>query len=1272
MKKIFSFTLILAMLIGLWSFAPVQAEFSVSPMDDELESKAVLTFPIDQLITESVMIEGESYTRVILPEMQNDVISGSPALPVETLFFAVPIGADIALEVIPGAFDRIALESPVIPAPSFADPDFDFQKDPYEQIPVNKQAFYQLDPEIYQNTSPYPEALARLTSDGMFRNQRIVSVSVYPIQYDPGMQQLLAFHEIKVRLSFTGFDLRSDFEIGFDHEDIEDIYRNMLVNYEQGLHWRAIDSSQALAQSGFVEDTNPEWAPSKNSWRIEVSETGMQRISYEMLSSAGGLPSNADPRNFQIFNNGEAIPCLVSGEADGNFDVNDSIDFYGVKLLNKYSNKNIYWLTLQDTPGTRMTSKSVVPGSATLDTTTQLTRRFEQNLSYKSMLPGDDLLDRFIWRDLYAYPGYPSTWSTTLNLPNVTADAAASVLIKFFGMSSNSTVNPDHIVEVSINGSNLGTVRWDGQFPYLANLAIPAIVLNPGTNTITFSMNAGHGVNDFVNLDWFEINYIANNTAVSDQALLRNSSSGYWQYQVPGFTGSTLTGFDVSQPNNPIQLTGISVTEDSGLYQATFQDFCPIEVEYRLQTETQYHQPAVFRDNYSTLRSATNGADYIVISHANFIGAAQTLADYRQSKGLRTAVVDVQDIYDEFSYGQIRPIAIRDFLRFTYQNWAQPAPSYVVLVGDANYDPNHYLSTSGPSWVPSYLGSIDPIMNEVATDNHFVNIVGIDKMPDMMLGRLPVSTLTEAQQVVSKIINYETQPLEGDWHKNWLFISDNADSAGNFPVLSDAMLASYKPNNYSVQKAYLGIDGDAAALRPIITAALNGGDSNNVGVSLVNFFGHGNELQWAHENLLNASTVRTLTNASKLPFVVAMDCLDSNFLHPTNNLTSIGETFLLHPSGGGIAVYGATGQSVATGHESLDRGLLRALFLSGSKALGQAVISSKLNLWAMGNYLELMDTYVFLGDPATVLVRELYAVNDLYSTDVDQTLTVPVSKGVIINDLNPQNLPDISATMVGALSPSNAGKLTFKSDGSLTFIPAQSYEGTATFTYQLESSMGVVSNRATVFLAVYPPNNIPTDIILYSDPLYENYPIGTRAGRFMTVDEDPNDYYTYELVPGTGSEDNDSFTVDGDQLLSAEVFDFEEKNQYNIRVRSTDHKGGRVEKEFIIDILDLNDFPFPQDDYLFGVPNVPTVIPFVVLLANDHDDDGDELTIVDVYFPVNGTVEIVGENVIFTPDPDFLGLATFYYVVSDGMFTNNGKVTVDYRYRLFLPLVSLE
>lgn len=1272
MKKIFSFTLILAMLIGLQSFAPVQAELSASPMNDELESKAVLTFPIDQLMTKSIILEGESYTRVILPEMQNDGLSGSPSLPVETLFFAVPIGSDIVLEVTPGAFEEIALDSPVIPAPSFADPDFDVHNDPNVQIPVTKHAFYQPEPEIYQNTAPYPASSAFISNDGMFRNQRIVTVSVYPIQYDPGKQQLLAFHEIEVRLTFSNSELSSDFEIRLDSEGFEEIYRTMLVNYDQGLRWRAAENAQAFARNGIEKVANPEWSPAQNSWRIEVSETGIQRISYEMLSSAGGLPSNADPRNFQIFNNGEAIPCLISGEADGSFDVTDSIDFYGVKLLNKYSNKNVYWLTLQDTPGTRMTNKSVAPGSYTPKTTTQLTKRFEQNLSYKSMLPGDDSLDRFIWRDLYVLPGNPSSWSTTMSLPNLSADLAASVLIKFFGMSSNNSVNPDHIVDVLINGNNIGTVRWDGQIPYLADLTIPAGVLISGTNTITFNMNGEHGVYDFVCLDWFEINYTANIAAVSDKFLLKNSRSGYWRYQIPGFTSPSLTGFDVSQPQNPILLTGISVTEFSGLYQASFQDFCPNEVDYHLQTEAQYLQPTIIHDNYSTLRSTNNGADYIVISHASFISAAQTLADYRQSEGLRTAVVDVQDIYDEFSYGQTRAIAIRDFLRFTYQNWIQPAPSYVVLVGDANYDPNHYINTSAPSWIPSYLGSVDPIMNEVAADNHFVSIVGIDKMPDMMLGRLPVNSLVEAQQVVSKIINYETQSVEGDWQKNWLFVSDNADDAGNFPALSDAMLASYKPSNYNVQKAFLGIDGDAAALRPIITAAINGGDTNNAGVSLVNFFGHGNELQWAHENLLYVSTVRTLTNASKLPFIVAMDCLDSNFLHPTSNLTSLGETFLLNPSGGGIAVYGAAGQSVATGHEWLDRGLLRSLFHNGSKTLGQAVITSKLSLWAMGNYLELMDTYVYLGDPATVLTRELYAVNDRYATDVDQTLTVPASNGVMVNDLNPQELPGVSAMMVSALSPSNAGTLTFDPDGSFAFVPTQGYKGTATFTYHLLSSTGIASNQATVYLVVSPPNHIPTDIIFYSDPLYENYPIGTSAGRFMTVDEDPNDYYTYELVPGAGSEDNNSFTLDGDQLLSAEVFDYEAKNQYKIRVRSTDHKDGWVEKAFVIEILDINDFPFPQDDYLFGIPNVPTEIPFSMLLANDHDDDGDELTIVDVYLPVNGTVEIEGENVIFTPDPDFLGLASFYYEVSDGMFTNSGKVIVDYLYRLFLPMIFLD
>ena len=86
------------------------------------------------------------------------------------------------------------------------------------------------------------------------------------------------------------------------------------------------------------------------------------------------------------------------------------------------------------------------------------------------------------------------------------------------------------------------------------------------------------------------------------------------------------------------------------------------------------------------------------------------------------------------------------------------------------------------------------------------------------------------------------------------------------------------------------------------------------------------------ENLLNASTVRTLTNASKLPFVV-YGLPGLKFSSSTNNLTSIGETFLLHPSGGGIAVYGATGQSVATGHESRSRAYCEHCFLVVAKRL---------------------------------------------------------------------------------------------------------------------------------------------------------------------------------------------------------------------------------------------------------------------------------------------------------------------------------------------------
>jgi hypothetical protein len=102
-------------------------------------------------------------------------------------------------------------------------------------------------------------------------------------------------------------------------------------------------------------------------------------------------------------------------------------------------------------------------------------------------------------------------------------------------------------------------------------------------------------------------------------------------------------------------------------------------------------------DTPSALATTSHQADYLVISHANFLAAAQPLEALREANGLETELFDLQDIYDEFSYGIIDPAAIRSFIAYAYAQWQAPAPNYVLLVGDGTYDPkNHENTRTGP------------------------------------------------------------------------------------------------------------------------------------------------------------------------------------------------------------------------------------------------------------------------------------------------------------------------------------------------------------------------------------------------------------------------------------------------------------------------------------------------------------------------------------------------------------------------------------------------
>jgi hypothetical protein len=196
------------------------------------------------------------------------------------------------------------------------------------------------------------------------------------------------------------------------------------------------------------------------------------------------------------------------------------------------------------------------------------------------------------------------------------------------------------------------------------------------------------------------------------------------------------------------------------------------------------------------------------------------------------------------------------------------------------------------------------------------------------------------------------------------------------------------------------------------------------------------------------------------------------------------------------------------------------------------------------------------------------AVNDTYTINEDQLLSRNAGQGVLKNDSDPDGDP---ITAILKDNPSH-GTLNLNSNGSFTYTPAQDYNGSDSFTYNAYDGM-YKSHTATVNNTINPINDTPTDIALSANTIAENLPINTVVGTLSTTDPDVGDTFIYTLVSGAGSTDNASFNISGNNLRTSAVFNYETKNSYSIRVRSTDAGSLYFEKAFTILVTNVNETP---------------------------------------------------------------------------------------------------
>ena len=370
--------------------------------------------------------------------------------------------------------------------------------------------------------------------------------------------------------------------------------------------------------------------------------------------------------------------------------------------------------------------------------------------------------------------------------------------------------------------------------------------------------------------------------------------------------------------------------------------------------DTQLSHPASLALNTpSTLNLASNGADLVIISYKDFIPALAPLVAQRQSQGFNTVVADVEDVFDEFSYGVHTPQAIRDFLARANTNWATH-PRYVLLVGDASYDPRNYQGFGKFDFVPTKLvdtgfrGDQDTAL-ETASDDWLTDFDNGDGIADISIGRLPVRTLAEANLVVSKVVNYSP----ANPPQSALLV---ADAQGSYYLDFEAannQIATLLPASLTKQKVYRAQEPSDAQTHTDIINHFNSGQV------LVVYSGHGNTNIWGG-SIFSTDDAMALTNGNKLPFVVVMDCLNGFFTVPQASGQSLAEALVKAPNGGAVASFASSGLTIPDGQHAMGQVMFNLLYGHPTTIpIGDASRQSK----AFTSDQDVRRTWILFGDP---------------------------------------------------------------------------------------------------------------------------------------------------------------------------------------------------------------------------------------------------------------------------------------------------------------------